>query len=759
MGAGQVNRALLSSFYQNAGDVYDDNKTEGAIGVLADQMDANYVDYATKISTGELSELGLIDAKAAPYLASGLSTSTTGSITTGTALLTVVSTIGRAIGQGISVAGAGVAGATLVTSILAINGLVITLATNASTTVAAATINFDDTVALQAAVAHAISIGKTEVYLPFGTYRYGVLTSTSGITFIGDGVTLIGTTAVTLTSLATLSADVANIAYIISSSAILTDIQNIFTNAPSGSVIRFAKGVNYALNGSLTLGVYKKRIKIEGNGATLTFSNTGDGLNIASISGQYDQNHMIENIKIIGPDPWIPASGYVPVSTGGGINMDYNFSTVIRDVEVNGFNYGVYINTGIKNIFEGRTYLFANQYGLYVGDGVFNANSFHHVKFRENRLHGIHMAGGGVGRATANVFIDCLIESNKPYPFTVSTVPTDSIGVYLSNVYDNIFDNCYFENHAYSHYITGSSDGNKFNNCRTENGSKVAYFSGSSINNTQFNNCVHNSSDFTTPSIESDQEIFLTKVYNCSGFNIIAANLPNTKLDMFNCPPLSSAVGGTIEGSLRIPYYGFGLDPGEGTTRASITGLGTATATLNAEGCGDITFSARVAAASANTTITTFSGLKRGQFLVLFNYQSTRKVTITAGSHSSTSLITLVNDADCILQSYGDMIVFWVNYLGRAVEVSRNVSLTGFSLFDPPSIATGSQSTRTITVSGAVVGDFVQLSYSRDLTGLTLTGYVSAVDTVTAVMFNATGGAVDLLSGYLRCRVTKNNIV
>ncbi|MDQ0873796.1 hypothetical protein QFZ77_002455 [Paenibacillus sp. V4I3] len=48
---GPINRTLLQSFYQNAGDVYDDTKTEGAFGTLADQVDANY-DYTSGLVAG-----------------------------------------------------------------------------------------------------------------------------------------------------------------------------------------------------------------------------------------------------------------------------------------------------------------------------------------------------------------------------------------------------------------------------------------------------------------------------------------------------------------------------------------------------------------------------------------------------------------------------------------------------------------------------------------------------------------------------------
>lgn len=76
--------------------------------------------------------------------------------------------------------------------------------------------------------------------------------------------------------------------------------------------------------------------------------------------------------------------------------------------------------------------------------------------------------------------------------------------------------------------------------------------------------------------------------------------------------------------------------------------------------------------------------------------------------------------------------------------------------FNPPNIASGAQSTTTITVNGAALGDFVAVSFSLDLQGLTLTGYVSAANTVTLVFLNLTGGALDLAAGTIRARVYKN---
>lgn len=52
---GPINRTLLQSFYQNAGDVYSDEKTEGAFATLADQSDANWSYLAGLLTSGTLS--------------------------------------------------------------------------------------------------------------------------------------------------------------------------------------------------------------------------------------------------------------------------------------------------------------------------------------------------------------------------------------------------------------------------------------------------------------------------------------------------------------------------------------------------------------------------------------------------------------------------------------------------------------------------------------------------------------------------------
>jgi hypothetical protein len=127
-----------------------------------------------------------INVQSTTYKAAGVDTTTTGSITSGTASLTVASASSWKVGQGIRIAGAGAAGAALTTTISAISGTTFTLATNASTTVSSASVVHDDTTALQTAINDGITNARP-IYIPKGTYRVTGLSVPGGATIIGDG--------------------------------------------------------------------------------------------------------------------------------------------------------------------------------------------------------------------------------------------------------------------------------------------------------------------------------------------------------------------------------------------------------------------------------------------------------------------------------------------------------------------------------------------------------------------------------------------
>ena len=91
------------------------------------------------------------------------------------------------VGQGVLIAGAGVAGADLKTTVTAVGSTTITIATPASTTVSAVRIQHDDTVALQAAVNNAAN-GNTQIWFPEGGY---IITAPITIPAIAEGRSLI----------------------------------------------------------------------------------------------------------------------------------------------------------------------------------------------------------------------------------------------------------------------------------------------------------------------------------------------------------------------------------------------------------------------------------------------------------------------------------------------------------------------------------------------------------------------------------------
>lgn len=73
--------------------------------------------------------------------------------------------------------------------------------------------------------------------------------------------------------------------------------------------------------------------------------------------------------------------------------------------------------------------------------------------------------------------------------------------------------------------------------------------------------------------------------------------------------------------------------------------------------------------------------------------------------------------------------------------------------WNPGSISDGDETATDVTVTGAEVGDYAVASFSNDVSDLILDAQVTAADTVTCVLSNNTGGAVDLASGTIYVRV------
>lgn len=76
---------------------------------------------------------------------------------------------------------------------------------------------------------------------------------------------------------------------------------------------------------------------------------------------------------------------------------------------------------------------------------------------------------------------------------------------------------------------------------------------------------------------------------------------------------------------------------------------------------------------------------------------------------------------------------------------------------DAGSLADGAGETDTVAVPGVALGDMVLgASFSVDEAGLTVTGYVSAANTVSLRIQNESGGTVDLASATIRLVIARS---
>ncbi|WP_280768247.1 hypothetical protein [Paenibacillus sp. PastH-2] len=137
---------------------------------------------------------------------------------------------------------------------------------------------------------------------------------------------------------------------------------------------------------------------------------------------------------------------------------------------------------------------------------------------------------------------------------------------------------------------------------------------------------------------------------------------------------------------------------------------------------------------------------RRSQNVSNGNYEITRSGTSTNGDidfTQSTGIVRLLMDK--IIVGYGTT---------GASAIVKNVYVIGTRDFG--TINANSTKDLTITANGASVGDFVQVSRLTAIdAGLTLTGFVSAANTITIRMSNSTAANITTVSDSYRCLATR----
>lgn len=159
-----------------------------------------------------------------------------------------------------------------------------------------------------------------------------------------------------------------------------------------------------------------------------------------------------------------------------------------------------------------------------------------------------------------------------------------------------------------------------------------------------------------------------------------------------------------------------------------------------------------------------------GSTFVVLTHGSATTITNFLGGYSGKTIqvlgnanVTIENNANIVTNINANKtltanrVYTFTRYNGKWYELQTQQQYLEASLtYDPPSIANGSAAFQNVTVTGAELGDLVIASFSRHMNGMVLGANVSATNTVTCVMANNTGVAVDIASGTLKVRVIKS---
>jgi hypothetical protein len=151
------------------------------------------------------------------------------------------------------------------------------------------------------------------------------------------------------------------------------------------------------------------------------------------------------------------------------------------------------------------------------------------------------------------------------------------------------------------------------------------------------------------------------------------------------------------------------------------------------------------------TNIDTISGdFYTGQEITLVAYNGNTTLVHDA------SKLALYDKKNLNLQIYTSIRLMYAGS-NRWVQIGGcDLDLRSSTTYNPPNLTAGQQDTTTLTVTGAALGDFAVPSFSVDLTGVQLTAYVSATDTVTCRFLNLSGADINLASGTLKVKVIKS---
>lgn len=210
-------------------------------------------------------------------------------------------------------------------------------------------------------------------------------------------------------------------------------------------------------------------------------------------------------------------------------------------------------------------------------------------------------------------------------------------------------------------------------------------------------------------------------------------------------PDLTGAID--VGGAFSVATNKFNIASATGNTTIAgtlgVTGATTLSGTLSAAGA--VGFGASynkftVAAATGNTAIA-------GTLAVTGATTLSSTLNVTGVTTLGTANVTLLKLGGVSVTSTAAELNILDGVTATAAEINKvcNNVLSGLATWEPGAITASASVSKDITVTGAVVGDYVQTSSTRtSYSGMIVKAYVSAPGTVTIYITNWSAGTVTL---------------
>ena len=284
---------------------------------------------------------------------------------------------------------------------------------------------------------------------------------------------------------------------------------------------------------------------------------------------------VYETIQVEANDLIVDGAGYSVIGEGtsSGVYLYGRTAVTVRNLNVEGFSFGIYVHDSSGNILEHNTANSNSRYGIYLNNS--NGNTITNNSVADNH-EGIFLHGSSSNSLVANLARDnysgiSLHDNCNNNILTDNTANDNSHGIYLYNSRENeLADNTTNSNNYYGIYLHYNCNSNTLiNNTASWNHSHGIY-----LNNSSSNALIYNTASYNYPGIyfydNSNNNVLTDNTisnnyygiylnYNCNSNEVYHNNFINnqTQVYIYSCSgnifSVSIPVGGNYWSNWTSP--------------------------------------------------------------------------------------------------------------------------------------------------------------------------------------------------------------